>query len=170
VLKDKSDEELMLAYQMGDENAFKELYERYAGRVLGYLRKKTKSEAQARDVFQGAFLKLHRARGLYDPAYPLSPWLFTICRNELLDAVKREKRNVEEPVGELSEHAAPHAEVNQELDLSALSPGHRQILELRYQNDASFEEIARILDTTPSNARQLVSRSIKALKGIYGKK
>jgi RNA polymerase sigma factor (sigma-70 family) len=168
VLKEKLDEELMLAYKLGDESAFEELYARYSGRVLSYLRKKTRSEAQARDIFQSAFLKFHRTRSVYNPAYPFSPWLFTICRNELLDAVRKESRSIEQSVSEVPETAT--SEPSTHLDLSPLPAQQQKVLKLRYEQDATFEEIARALDTTPSNARQLVSRSIKALRGIYGKK
>jgi DNA-directed RNA polymerase specialized sigma24 family protein len=43
-------------------------------------------------------------------------------------------------------------------------------MELRYRHDFSFEEIAERLETTPGNARQLVSRAIRVLKGFYGER
>ncbi len=47
-----------------------------------------------------------------------------------------------------------------------LNKNQRQAIVLRYGEDFSFEEIARSLETTSSNARQLVSRALKRLRKI----
>jgi RNA polymerase sigma-70 factor (ECF subfamily) len=104
LLKEKTDEELMLAYQLGDENAFRELYTRHSERVFGFLRLKLHDEAKAHDVFQATFLKLHKSRSRYDSTLPFTPWLFTICRSELLDALKKEKRSIEDATPKVPEN------------------------------------------------------------------
>jgi RNA polymerase sigma factor (sigma-70 family) len=167
VLKDSSDEELMTLYQLGDESAFAELYARHSGRVLAFLRSRVGGEPLARDIFQATFMKLHRSRSQYDRRYPFTPWLFTICRSELLDAVKAQSRRLEDPVAELPE-VVPG--VRNEPDLSQLSTRHHEALVLRFGEGFSFEEVAEALKTSPANARQIVSRAVKILRGIYGKK
>ena len=47
-----------------------------------------------------------------------------------------------------------------------LSKSQRQVIELRYGEDFSFEEIADSLGITSSNARQLVSRALKRLRKV----
>jgi DNA-directed RNA polymerase specialized sigma24 family protein len=64
-----TDEELMKAYQLGDENSFAQLYLRFSGRVFSFLRRKLDSDASAKDVLQLTFLKLHRSRSLYSSEY-----------------------------------------------------------------------------------------------------
>ena len=91
MLNQKTDEELMLAYRLGDEIAFSDLYNRYAQKVLAFLRLKLREESAAQDVFQSTFLKLHKSKHLYNPSLPFSPWIFTICRNELVDFVRKQK-------------------------------------------------------------------------------
>lgn len=159
----------MLAYQLGDEQSFRELYARHSGRILGFLRQKTTSEAKARDIFQSTFLKLHRSRSRYNPALPFVPWLFTICRSELLDFWKKEAQNREDLPGALPEIATSASE-NSEADLSELSVTQRQVLEMRFVQDSTFAEIAVALKTSPMNARQLVSRAVRKLRSIYEKK
>jgi RNA polymerase sigma factor (sigma-70 family) len=168
VLGKKSDEELMLAYQLGDENAFRELYSRHSSRLFGFLRSKVRDEVKARDIFQSTFLKLHKSRARYNPAFPFTPWLFTICRNELLDALKKEKRSIEDSVAQAPEqlNMVPESRI----DLAILNEGHQQALEMRFGDNSSFEEIAKALETSPANARQIVSRAIRALRSFYGKK
>lgn len=169
MLDDKTDEELMLAYQLGDENAFRELYSRHSARVLGFLRKKMRNDVKANDIFQSTFLKLHKSKGLFNSSLPFVPWLFTICRSELLDALKRERRSLEDSVGEIPEVSAS-VKSEKAVDTSSLSAVPKQAIELRFVQDESFENISKVLETSPSNARQIVSRALKQLRSIYARK
>lgn len=170
MLSEMTDEELMLAYQLGDENSFRELYSRHSGRVLNFLRSKIRDEARARDIFQTTFLKLHRSRSRYNPSLPFVPWLFTICRNELLDAIKKEKRSLEDTRPDSPEQINFVPNRENDLDLSRLSEVQQRAVQLRFGDESSFDDIARALGTSPSNARQLVSRAVRSLRSIYGKK
>ncbi len=158
----------MLAYQLGDEIAFRILYERHSGRVMGFLRAKIRDETKARDIFQATFLKLHKSRTRYNSAYPFAPWLFMICKNELLDFLKKEKRSVEDSAAEVAparlETLAPA------LDLTQLNTSQRQAVEMRFNEGSTFAEIAKALKTSQSNARQIVSRAVRVLRSYYGKK
>jgi RNA polymerase sigma-70 factor (ECF subfamily) len=169
-LKDQTDEELMRAYQLGDESAFKELYSRHAPRVLSFVKKRLGPGPQANDVFQSTFLKLHRTRGLFNSALPFKPWLFTICRNEILDAVKKRQRSLEDLSDSNLDPPDARSLDEIQVDLSSLTADQQKALQLRYSAEASFEEIAKTLKTSPSNARMLVSRSLRALRRLYEKK
>ena len=171
---EQSDEQLMSAYQRGDYQAFAELYQRHSSRVYGYLKSKLKDRAQADEVFQGTFLKLHHSRACYDAAFPFAPWLYTVCKSVLLDAVRRRDRILEDPSApEILEKASIAGMVDSASERSTeslpgiaeLPPEQRQALELRYQQELSFAQIANALQTTPGNARQLVSRAVRRLRG-----
>lgn len=163
-----SDEELMLAYQLGDKLAFRELYDRHAGRVLAFIKSKTKDEPLAWDVFQSTFMKLHKSRSLYKHTFPFVPWLFTICRSELIDTFRKKGRIKEDLILEFNE---PWKYTSDEtLDLKDLTENQRNAVNMRFKEDLSFEEIAKRLQTSPSNARTLISRAIRTLRGLYGKK
>ena len=159
----------MVAYQLGEAEAFEELYSRHSPKVLGYLRKKVQSEALARDIFQATFFKLHKSRSRYNAAFPFAPWLFTICRSELLDALKKPHMSREALVAEVPDAESLPAEEQPAISLMGLPASQREAVEMRYQKEYSFEEIASALNTSPSNARQLISRALRSLKGIYGK-
>ena len=169
MLSEKSDEELMIAYQLGEAQAFEELYSRHAPKVLGFLRKKVRTEAVAQDIFQAAFLKLHRSKSRYDAAYPFLPWLFTICRSELLDALKKPHLAHETISADPPELVTSEPASDREISMRTLPANQRKAMELRYHQDFSFEEIAASLETSPANARQLVSRAIRSLRSLYGK-
>ncbi|MFH1262722.1 MAG: sigma-70 family RNA polymerase sigma factor [Pseudomonadota bacterium] len=159
-----TDEELMRAYQDGDLSAFERLYRRYSGRLYGYFVGRLSDREVAGDLFQGAFLKLHEGRHRYDPSYPFAPWLFTIARNLLTDHFRKTGK---EPTVELvPESITASAEPARELPAwKVLTEPQRQAIRLRYGEDLRFDEIARKLETTPSNVRQLVSRGIRKLRG-----
>ncbi len=171
-LKQASDEELMVVYQEGHEEAFMLLYERHSAKVYGFLLSRLRDRPMSDDVFQATFLKLHRLRGKYDPSLPFAPWLFTICRTVMLDAIRAQKRvTTHETLDEVAmmSVAAPLPSEPARLpdflpDLSRLPANQRQALELRHAEALSFEEIAVRLNTTPENTRQLVSRAIRRLK------
>ena len=75
----------MALYTAGKAEAFTELFDRYKGRVLAYMLKQLRNEKTAEDLLQQVFFKLHRSRSLYDPGRLFPAWLFSICRNVLVD-------------------------------------------------------------------------------------
>src|SRR5258705_1594143 len=100
----------MAAYQAGNQDAFGELFERYAGRVYGFLVRRLGDVATAEDLHQEAFLRLHRARDSYNPERPFRAWLFAIVHNLVNDSLRSRRRA---PVAELLD-----------ADQSAHSEGH----------------------------------------------
>lgn len=173
-VRNKSDEELMESYKMGETIAFEVLFERHSGRVQGYLQKKLFSPKEAQDLLQEVFFKLHRSRHLYNGTLPFSPWLFSITRSIWLDHLK--KRNLEDATeqGKL-EALQPVAHIARVSDASAgqeildrLPASQEEAVRLRVFDEATFEEIATRLSTSPDNARQLVSRGLRKLRKIWG--
>lgn len=165
-LETLSDEELMGAYQQGNDNAFAVLYARHSGKVYGFLINRLKDRAFADDVFQATFMKLHKARLHYDPSFPFVPWLFTVCKSVMVDNV-RKKKTIQEDLDSIAVEQAI-AEEPQVLtalpDLASLPETQRKAVELRYGQDLSFEEISKQLETSPANVRQLISRAVKRLR------
>lgn len=168
-LQAKSNEDLMEAYKKDDAMAFEILYERHSAQVLGYLKQKTRSVKQAQDLSQEVFLKLHRSRHLYNSMLPFTPWLFSITRSVFLDSLK--KKSLEDLVENQDFDKITPVQESVELnavDLSVLPEAQQQVVRLRVYDEATFEEIAAKLSTTPENARQIFSRAVKALKIILG--
>ncbi len=165
-----SDEELMALYQQDDEPAFAQLYARHSSRVYGFLVNSLRDKAMADDVFQATFMKLHKSRLSYDTTFPFIPWLFTVTRGVMVDHLRKAGRIREKLDTEAVDGAvAPEHEPEQSSEmpsLAGLQPAQRKAIELRYGQDLSFEEIAKKLETSPMNARQLVSRAVKKLRAV----
>ncbi|MCW8904412.1 RNA polymerase sigma factor [Sedimenticola sp.] len=168
-----TDEELMRAYVEGDVEAFQLLYNRHKARVLGFLVARLKNRAEAEDVFQEVFAKLHAHRLKYRKDAPFLAWLFTIVRNSLVDHVR--KQNTREKYLEVSPEAV-NAAMNEQrankdvseaiAELSSLSSEQRMLLSMRFNEDLSFAEIAESMEISQSNARKIVSRAIQKLRSL----
>lgn len=170
-LDELSDEELMALYQTGNEAAFSCLYSRYEARVYGFLRKRVLDPHAANDLFQAAFLKLHRSKNQFNTSFLFAPWLFAVVRTTLLDWQREQKGKINST--EFKDDLAIQTESQRasiaRADLSGLPDPQRSAVEMRYFDELSFEEIAMQLETTSGNARQLVSRGLKSLKALFAK-
>lgn len=168
-----SDEELMELYKKGEHHVFDQIYHRYAGRILSYLRKKTGSDRNAQDLTQEVFLKLHRSREQYNKMLPLAPWVFSISSSVFLDFTKKKSlEDITEPekFDEFQAAEVVSLESQKSSILNALPDQQKQVVALRVFDEATFEEIATRLETSPENARQIFSRGIRKLKSsINGK-
>ncbi len=166
----------MLAYQQGDSQAFNALYDRIAHKLYGYLRRRLQSEELIDDIFQAAMAKFHQTRFHYRPPLPVLPWAFTICRTVMIDTIRQRNRRNEDIQDMQAFEAPPSASENEAVSATSLPeqmPGLRTLtgaqkeaVALRFENDFSFEEIATRLQTSPANARQMVSRALKKLKSF----
>ena len=161
----------MVAYQEGNDRAFSVLYNRHSGKLFGYLKNKLKDSHFAEDVFQATFLKLHKNRSRYDPSFPFLPWLFTVCKSVMIDQTRKKSRIREDGDAVALELAeAPQLVESVSLpNLDSLPEMQQKAIELRYAQDLSFQEIAKKLETSPSNVRQLVSRAVKQLKAVVSR-
>ena len=173
-----TDEELMAAYKEGDLSAFQALYKRHKGRIMGYLIKKLKDLDEAEDVFQSVFVKLHAGRFRYKEDIPFLPWIFTITKNTMVDYIRKKgiyKKHISVDSVYIGSRATDTT--NEPLpisavfsELSSLNDSQRKALELRFNDGLSFEDIGKHMKITQSNARQIASRAVRALRNMFAKK
>ncbi|MBI3295937.1 MAG: sigma-70 family RNA polymerase sigma factor [Deltaproteobacteria bacterium] len=164
-----SDEKLMTQYQDGDYDAFCLLYERYHKRVFGYVRRKVADHGRAEEIFQMIFLRLHKSRHQYNAALPLAPWLFTISRTVLIDEMRRRREEVCNTDIEAIP-AQPVVEPLANLSLESLQLEQAQLLQLRYGDGLSFEQISVRLKASPQTIRKRVSRITAQLRNLFAPK
>ncbi len=159
------DDKLMELYKKGENMAFEVIYSRYRDRVYSYLYKRLTAPALIEDTFQSIFTKFHKSRHLYSAQYPLIKWIYTICRSELLDAVKKNKVSLVELKEEHIISTPKEDEKSINLDSEKLlSVKEREALKLRYFSDEDFAAISKKLNTSETNSRKLVSRGLKKLR------
>lgn len=176
----KPDEELMQAYRMGDEGAFRALYDRHGSRLYGYLRLKLRVPQELDEVYQAVWAKLHRTRGEYDPRYKFEQWLYVIARTAVLDRLRAgaRSRKLEEAMAEETRfdelvrrrldtseaHASLESEEVALTVLEDLAPEQRRAVEMRVLEEMEYDEIAERLGKSEAGVRQIVSRALRRLR------
>jgi RNA polymerase sigma-70 factor (TIGR02957 family) len=144
--------------------------------VFGIAYRMLGSVSEAEDAVQEAFLRLHRATREGQRIESRRAYLATVVTRLCIDYLRSARVRRERYVGEWlpepligAEDADParHAEMADSLSvaflllLERLSPEQRAAFLLREVFDYPYAEVARIVDTSEANARQLVSRARK---------
>jgi RNA polymerase sigma-70 factor (ECF subfamily) len=99
--------------------------------------------------------------------FPVLPWIFTITKSVMIDELRKDKKSKLVDDVDLDKIAAENTEPTLLGETSAILQGlpemQKNVLQMRYLDDKTFEEIAVSLKTSPANVRQIVSRGIKRL-------
>ncbi len=167
----------MELYQQGQSIAFEELYHRHSGRLYGYLRSRLSSASEAEDLLQFIFLKLHQSRYSYDSKVPFLPWVFTISHHAVIDHYRRNRMIPEaqekivallDKTAAFSKNESSSPAWNEILD--NLPKDQRELIELRFNEGLTFEEIAGRLGINEASARKRASRTVSRLRSLFFEK
>ncbi len=89
-----ADQFLVEQIRKGKEHAWRQLIDRYTGRLLAFARARTASLSDAEDLVQETFVGFLQSRTHYDPSRSLETYLFTILRYKLYDLLRQRKATV----------------------------------------------------------------------------
>ena len=164
---------------MEPERNVEELLRRFELPLLQYATRITGNSESARDVVQEAFIKFQR-NGAVAPQ-KTATWLFTVCRNGALNACRKERRimYLDEAIIESrkDERPMPFERIEQREAsgflmkiLATLPPRQQEVLQLKFQNDLSYQEIAEITKTTTNSVGVLIHTALKTLREQYREK
>jgi RNA polymerase sigma-70 factor, ECF subfamily len=165
---------LVVRAQAGDEAAFAELVERYSPRLRYFLRKVLANADGPEDALQDVWLDvLRHLPRLADPQ-ALKAWLYRIARDRAFGRLRKAKRieqpldeaNVPDPVGadENDFSAEDAARIHAALD--ELPPEQREVLVLRFLEEMSYEEIARVVGCQLGTVRSRIFYGKRGLKRV----
>ena len=150
-----SDDVLIARIAQGDRLAMQVLYGRHRVRVFRFGLRLVRDEQVAEDLIGEVFLDVWRQAGKFEGRSAVSTWLLAITRFKALSALRRRK-DVElddeaahaiEDESDDPEVTAQKKDTSQALRkcLTALSPDHREIVDLVYYHERSVEEVAEIV-------------------------
>ncbi len=94
----RSDEQLLADYRIGDKGSFTALVSRYQRELYHFLVRFLGNRASAEDVFQETFLQVHQSAEQFDPQRKFRPWLFTIAANKARDLIRSQARRPTNPL------------------------------------------------------------------------
>ena len=145
----------------GDSVAFDVLFARHSDSIYTMLQKYTANTDDINDVMQEAFMKAYLKIGLYNPKYDFGAWIYTIARNTFVDFSRLRKSNALNPqnispeIDNTAQSSSPtpedyiiNAQQRAQIEryISMLPEDYRQLFELRFHDEYSYEEIAEKLD------------------------
>jgi RNA polymerase sigma-70 factor (ECF subfamily) len=162
---------LVLRCQAGDEAAFAELVGRYGRRLHYYLGKLLRDAGGAEDVLQEVWLAVYRGvPQLADPG-AFAAWLYRVARDRAFRELRRRRVRLRPlPEDELPADDAddPFTAADAEwvhAALDRLGPEHREVLLLRFMEEMSYEDIARVTGCPLGTVRSRLHHAKRALRG-----
>ena len=189
--KAKRDFQLVERAQEGDEQAFTQLLATYRDSIYFMVLKMVRNKVDAEDLTIEAFGKAFRNIEQYSPDYAFSTWLFRIASNNCIDFLRRKKirqlntvsTSAAEDESSISEVFAKVATLALKYDapdpeesiimeqkhamlrdmVANLKPRYRQLVELRYFDELSYEEIADKLQLPLGTVKAQLFRSRELL-------
>lgn len=167
----RSVEALLMGVAMRDESALAELFHRYGGRILAYVRVMGGPLFPAEDAVQDIFLALWKKAHLFSPEGGRAEgWIFTLTRHRVLD-IRRMQRSVRE-VGEEDLDRHPALDLDHTLGhslrkaLKMLHPDQQLPLRLAYYGGLTYEETARRLGVPLGTLKSRIRSGLTALKPL----
>jgi RNA polymerase sigma-70 factor (ECF subfamily) len=168
-------EDLAAEAQAGSREAFSELVLRFQGPLFHFLSLRVTDAGEAEELVQEAFLRAWQKLHQYDSRWRFSTWLFTVAKSLAASRARVRKPVLvhDEVLTTLAAEGEPSAlvELREESDNVWLLAGRilsveqRSALWLRYAEDLSIEEVARILGKRRVTVRVLLFRAREALAG-----
>ncbi len=182
------DREFVARLQLGDSNTFETLVRTHTPALLRTARRFLRSEEDARDAVQDAFLSLFKSIGKFEANSQLSTWLHRILINCCLMKLRTQRRHPEEDIERLlprfqedghqvepsiawadsAETMLQRAELRDIVrsSIGQLPDRYRLVLLLRDIEELSTEETAKLLHVTPNAVKVRLHRARQALRTL----
>jgi RNA polymerase sigma factor (sigma-70 family) len=168
----------------GDEKAYAELMDRYRDIIYFMLLKMVQNSIDAEDLTIEAFTKAFRNIQQYVPNYAFSTWLFRIATNNGIDYLRRKKSIPRSTEIDEDEHHYTMTSLTSDFKdpeesfifeqkvkylksvVTELKPRYRALVELRYFEELSYEEISERLGLPIGTVKAQLFRARELLYNI----
>lgn len=148
-----------------------ELYRRYSARLAAYAFGICGDQELAKDAVSETFVEYLKNPPLKDSA----SWFYMVCRNKLLNRIRRERKMSPAPDEDFARVESPHLSPSQTLEaadahkrlrqmLKSLRPRECEAISLKYFEDFSYAQIAEIMNMSVSGVGTLIFRGMEKLK------
>lgn len=146
-------------------------YRLYHDRILGYIRAKVSSAAEAEDICSAVFLKVHTKIAEYTPQKSaFSTWIYTIARNAVIDYFRTAHRH-EQIDEEIAFAEDDYENILREETLGELASAleklpqrERDIIILHYYFGKTLKEVAAKMNISYSSIKFIHNRAITILR------
>ena len=168
--------------KIGDQVAFTFLLDFYWNEVYAFMLKRTENETDAEDITIETFSKAFDKLATYNPEFQFNTWLIAIAKNVHIDILRKKKSSLFVEITDEEDYQAyniadttPSAEdeliTEQNLSqllqyIKELKPHYQEVIQLRYFQEMSYQEIANQLEEPLSNVKVKILRAKKLLAEI----
>jgi len=161
----------------GCADDFEQIVRLHSSRIFNFVYQMTRQRQDAEDLVQQTFIKAHKNMHRFDGSRPIINWLLTIARHSTLNHFRASKRWEEMPESTASNEPSPatsaeHREEKENLwaDARRLLPQREfEILWLRFGEDLSVEETARVAGLTQTHIKIIVFRAKQRLMKAHAR-
>src|SRR5712692_2219023 len=155
----------MERYQQADPEAPAALVGTLSPALLRFFNCQMVSRAQADDLLQETWLRIHRVRHTYRPGEPVLPWVYAIARRVRVDGYRRTRRiTLREIAMEVLPEVPAQVEPRDLLPafdtlVAALPESQREVVTMLKVGGLSLEEVARATSSTVGAVKQKAHRA-----------
>ena len=170
----------------GKHDAFRFLLDYYWNEVYGFQLKRVRNEHEAEDITIETFAKAFDKIETFDENYTFSTWLVTISKNIQIDRTRKKNASIysnttdasKEHVQRIPDHSpTPEDKLIREQNLAELlryikqlKPHYQDVINLRYFQEMSYNEISETLEEPLNNIKVRLLRARKLLAEIITQK
>ncbi|MCX6764762.1 MAG: RNA polymerase sigma factor [Candidatus Nealsonbacteria bacterium] len=177
------DEEIAQLIQSGKVRFFGILVSRYENKIRRYARKFLSDKEDINDIVQEVFIKAYTNIQEFDSQRKFSPWFYRIAHNELVNALKKRKKqplflfdfDVFFPY-DFSNNNILNQQIDRQnmekiidMGLDQLEPKYREPIILYYLEELTYKEIADVMQIPISTVGIRIKRAKKIIKPILKK-
>lgn len=173
---------LLLKLKTKDPEVFGEFYDLYVKKIYRFIYFKVSSHEEAEDLTAETFLKIWQYIFTNKRIDNLNAFTYQVARNLVIDfyRARSQQRLIKDPEDILEKLVDPEMRVDQKIELTSdfvelekylrqLKDEYREIIILKYIDELTVPEIAKILNKSRGNVRVLIHRALNALKSLIAK-
>lgn len=170
--------------RQGNQAAFTALLDIYWSEVYFFILKRTENESDAEDISIETFAKAFDKLASYNEQFAFNTWLLTIAKNVHIDLLRKRKNSDFIDLSEDEELFFQNIPDDDSLEdqliyeqnlatlkhcIKQLKPHYQQIIQLRYFQERSYNEIAEIINEPLNNVKIKLLRAKKLLTELIRK-
>ena len=187
---DKREESILVAQARdGCQQSFATIVTQHSPQLIRLAWRLLGNRADAEDIVQDAFLRLHRSLGSFRGDSRIGTWLYRTVTRLAIDNLRRENikrklffmrrdNSAPDPVDLV---ASPNSDQEARLgaqqqvimlrqSMNKLSPQQRTVLTLRHQEELPLKEIAEILNLSEGTVKVHLHRAVKSLRSALAER
>jgi RNA polymerase sigma-70 factor (ECF subfamily) len=171
--------------KQGDQSAFTFLLDHYWNEVYGFMLVRTENETDAEDITIETFSKAFGKINSYNNEFQFNTWLIAIAKNGHIDLLRKRKsslfvestetddqkaHNIADTTPSVEDKLITEQNLSQLLKyIKELKPHYQEVIQMRYFQEMSYQEIATKIDEPLSNVKIKLLRAKKLLAEIIQK-